>query len=567
MRSNTTKLIGLASLCALALLYFYRYQRAKISPVLREESYSSRSIEVAQVKSGAYYDNYEVLFEEALYHAKLQKGAKVQLEPGDICLANFKLLPLPKQSHPEAFNYGDFLLKRGFRGQMQISKALVYAKADGSLNAIKNFRRGLAENIESWPWSSSEKALFKALFLGIKSGISKELKGAFQGAGIMHLLAVSGLHLGIIYLLLNSFTKFLRAFPGGRFWQFAILLLGIWSFVFLTGAGASVLRAATMFTFMGFGQLLRRKTNGLRPVLASALFLLWFKPLLIHDLGFQLSYAAVIGILILVPIFNAFHLSKNRILKNLEQIVYVSLAAQIFTAPLSLYYFEQFPSYFLIANLLILPIMPLLMYGGLALLLIDHFFIVDRLKEIYLYLLKLIEFIGRFVADLPGALLDVSISQYQATGLCVLYLLLILFRKLDFQKRLKLIAVYWILFSLGSLGFKTFDQPCFILYGKTDTKLDLVWQGQIYTDIIRSSHACFQEHYFLRETEGGLLRLDSKFLDGPAYIGPFSAKSKIPEDARYLIQRAEKPNEQLKTKVANRKLKILWLDEGFLKLP
>ncbi|MGB0979698.1 MAG: ComEC/Rec2 family competence protein, partial [Croceimicrobium sp.] len=496
-----------------------------------------------------------------------QKGAKVQLAPGDICLARFKLLPLPKQSHPEAFNYGDFLLKRGFRGQMQISEALVFAKADGALNAIKNFRKGLAENIELWPWSASEKALFKALFLGIKSGISKELKGAFQGAGIMHLLAVSGLHLGIIYLLLNSFTKFLRAFPGGRFWQFAILLLGIWSFVFLTGAGASVLRAATMFTFMGFGQLLRRKTNGLRPVLASALFLLWFKPLLIHDLGFQLSYAAVIGILVLLPIFNAFHLSKNRILKNLQQIVYVSLSAQIFTAPLSLYYFEQFPSYFLIANLLILPIMPLLMYGGLALLLIDQFFIADRLKEIYLYLLKLIEFIGRFVADLPGALLEISISQYQATSLCVLYLLLILFRKLDFQKRLKLIAAYWILFSLGSLGFKTFDQAYFILYGNTKIKLDFVWQGQIYTDIKKASPTNFQEQYFLEETEAGLLRLDSKFLDGPAYIGSFSAKSKIPEDARYLIQRTDRPSEQLKTKVTNGELKILWLDEGFVKLP
>lgn len=213
--------------------------------------------------------------------------------------------------------------------------------------------------------SGREFAVVSALLLGYREYLDDDLRREFAGAGAMHVLCVSGLHVGIIFMVLKNFFTFLCRLPGGMLLRTICILLFIWLYAAITGFSPSVLRASVMFSFVAVGQSFRRPTNIYNTLAASAFVLVLIDPYIITMIGFQLSYLAVISIVALQPPLYKLIKVKNKLLDKAWSIVTVSIAAQLATGPLALYYFNQFPNYFLITNLVVIPLAGSIIYVSL----------------------------------------------------------------------------------------------------------------------------------------------------------------------------------------------------------
>lgn len=217
----------------------------------------------------------------------------------------------------------------------------------------------------------NEYAVASALLLGAKSSLDSTLKNAYADTGAMHVLAVSGLHVGILIIILGWLLSFLEKLGNKGKRLRALLLLGfLWLFALLTGASASVLRASTMFSFLLLGQVLGKSMNVYNSLAASAFILLCFDTNLLYQVGFQLSYLALLGIVYFYPKIYQFWTVEFYLGDKIWQGIAMSLAAQLATTPLSLYYFNQFPTFFWLSGLVVSAFAGILLGLGLALLLV-----------------------------------------------------------------------------------------------------------------------------------------------------------------------------------------------------
>ena len=243
-------------------------------------------------------------------------------------------------------------------------------------------------------------AVVAAMALGDKSTLTQELKDVYSVTGASHILALSGLHLGIIYTLLSLFVF-------SRRWQMLsqmVIILSIWCFVFLVGMSTSVVRSAVMLSAYALLSLGHRDKMSVNTLAFTAIVMLIISPMSLFDIGFQMSYMAVLAILLFTPlmegVFTAEHLMSHRVVRWLWGMVVVSLSAQIGTAPLIAYYFGRFSCYFLLTNFIVIPAAMLILYLSLVVLLMPSlayilFNIVVALNSL---LLKM--------ASIPGASID-----------------------------------------------------------------------------------------------------------------------------------------------------------------
>ena len=311
---------------------------------------------------------------EAKLMVYLQKSVEARsLKFGDRIWLNTRLNELEPPGNPYEFDYKNYLNLKGIAWQ---------AYADSSRWWISTSQIGFSlirfshqwqdfflEKINQWRLRERETAVSKALLLGFREDIDQELMKAYSSAGAMHVLAVSGLHVGIIYLMLAKALFFLQGKAWRRGLKLLLLIVFLWGYALLTGLSASVVRAATMFSFVAVGQLFNRHTSIYNTIVVSAFFLLLIKPTYLFEVGFQLSYAAVFGIVWLQPrMERLLPALPTRLLRGLWAITTVSIAAQLATFPLGLYYFHQFPALFLISNILVIPLVSILMYYGIGLL-------------------------------------------------------------------------------------------------------------------------------------------------------------------------------------------------------
>ncbi|WP_300660575.1 ComEC/Rec2 family competence protein, partial [Fluviicola sp.] len=210
----------------------------------------------------------------------------------------------------------------------------------------------IAQNMRSW-LPESVSGIGVALLLGNKAGIDPEVLDSFSNTGAMHVLAVSGLHVGIILIIFQTILGFFSKWISKK--QaiiFSVVL--IWGFGLLSGASPSVIRAVVMFSILTLGQLLSRKNNGMNNLLLSAVVLLMYDPYYLFDIGFQLSYVALIGIFLFQnPVYQLIHI-KPKWLDWLWKGSAIGIAATIATTPFMLYWFHQFPNYFLLSNIVVM---------------------------------------------------------------------------------------------------------------------------------------------------------------------------------------------------------------------
>lgn len=294
----------------------------------------------------------------------------MRLKTGDKIILKTTLQTVRAPKNPGEFNYKKYLNNHYIKHTCFVSEGQWKLVTEGSSYNI--FRLAgeaqlyLISLLRKCNMSHSELGVTEAILTGYKAGLPDEVRQSYSSTGVMHVLAVSGLHTGIIYLL---FSFLLKAFDKKR--QLRILkaifiISALWCFAFITGLPSSVMRAATMFSFIALGKAIDRKSNIYNTIALSAFILLCVDPMNIMDVGFQLSYLALLGIISFFPILYHLWFTKYYLLDKIWALICISIAAQLATFPLCIYYFHQFPNLFIITNLPVIPLVTIILYAGVA---------------------------------------------------------------------------------------------------------------------------------------------------------------------------------------------------------
>jgi competence protein ComEC len=250
-----------------------------------------------------------------------------------------------------------------------------------------------------------ELGLLKAMLLGVKDNLDTTVKNNYIAAGGIHFLAISGLHTGIVFILISFLLhNICRLSKSG--WAFSILSIGLlWTYAIITGLPSSVLRASIILSFIIIGKYYNINVNLYNAIASSAFLILLFDPGSIFSPGFQLSYAAYSSIIYLYPKIYKSIRCKNKILNNIWRISAVSIAAQIGTLPLSIFYFHHIYSYSLLTNLCISVFIPIIIYCGFTSIFISTLIPGETLlSESLSYIIKFVNYIIDNIAHLPGAI-------------------------------------------------------------------------------------------------------------------------------------------------------------------
>lgn len=397
------------------------------------------------------------------------------LEIGNFIQFKNRLGEIPEPKNPHEFNYRKYLIAKGIFHQSYL-KSVEYKKIDDDehlsfLMFADQLKNHLIKTLKANGLIGDKLAITSALLLGYDDEISKELLNAYSATGTLHVLSVSGLHVGLVFLILN----FLIRLPNKRLYNFmkGILMLAcIWFYAALTGLSPSVVRSASMFSFIIIGTIINRKGNIYNTLLASAFIILLFEPILILDIGFQLSYIAVAGIVFFYPFIENWWKTENKWLKKLWQTTAISISAQLVTLPISLFYFGQFPVLFFISNLIIIPLSYVVMFGAMILVIISP---IKWLASAVTYLLSLsVDWMNEITLFLDGfSYLNISDAKINLTETLLFFMLIVFgshfFIKKNFQTGMIsfLTCIILLLFSVKSFFIKHNQLTVYHIKGET----------------------------------------------------------------------------------------------------
>jgi len=451
----------------------YLFVARVTEPIVEKEKTNKAIVEVLSIKGDSAWINTEG---KAIIY--LQKDSLSScIKYGDCLLINTWINEVKPPQNPEEFNYKRYLSNRNIYHQAYIKsgkwKTLSHDNGNKLFAFAFSLRNKFLQIFKENGIVGKEFAVASALILGYRDKLDADLIREYSGAGAMHILCVSGLHVGIIYLILSSLLFFMNRSRYSRISKSIILILLIWFYALLTGLSPSVLRASTMISFIIIGGLLNRYTNIYNTLAASAFLLLIINPFIITEVGFQLSYLAVIGIVLLQPKIYNLWIPDNWILDKLWAITAVSIAAQLFTFPLALFYFHQFPNYFLITNLIVIPLSGFIIYAGILVLLFSAVSWLSGLfANILVLMLKGLNTSVSFIEGLPYSTTHgVSITMIETllfysiiTGLIVFILLN---KRRAFIYAIGLAIILAVSFSIKN--YKRINQRKFIVYNINKT--------------------------------------------------------------------------------------------------
>jgi len=337
----------------------------------------------------------------------LAKDGEAGFNKNSIILFRGRFEEILRFNNPGEFNSQIYWYSKGVRYQgfgshrdTRLLKNIPLHSFDRLLETVRNYSSSI---LDTWI-GLKDSPLLKALLLGDKSDLDSDTKRIFMNTGAMHMLAVSGMHVGLIVLILEQSFKYLFLYRGKQTASVIIVII-LWFYAFLTGFSASVTRAVVMFTVLILTRLFRRTYLPINSLSIAAFFILLWNPLALFDIGFQLSFLAMLGIFTIYPLLqNSFTISYSWV-NTLWQGTAVGLAAQVFTFPLSLYYFHQFPNYFILTNIGVMLCSGLLLGLALALLVVGKIPIISAIIGWILAFLASL-FVGfiAFIETLPGAL-------------------------------------------------------------------------------------------------------------------------------------------------------------------
>ncbi len=346
---------------------------------------------------------------------------------GDIVAVPAKFSAVNSPLNPHQFDYAKYLENQRILRQINIQPGelkILEAESKGLLAFAGKIREKIILELKASELKKEELAIIQALLLGQRQDISKEVYEHYAAAGVIHILALSGLHVGIILLILSRILQPLEKIKNGKTFKVILILLLLWSYAVVAGLSPSIVRAVTMFSFLAVGMQINRRTNALNTLFMSLLVLLLINPHFLLHVGFQLSYAAVFAIILIQPHLYKLHEPNHKVTKYFWGIFTVTIAAQIGVLPLSLFYFHQFPGLFFLSNLLILPFLGIILGLGL---LISFLAIADLLPgfltEIYGWMISTLNNFVSWIASKEEFLFE---DIYFSLLLCLSFYLLIL---------------------------------------------------------------------------------------------------------------------------------------------
>ncbi len=352
------------------------------------------------------------------------------LQYGDKVVISSFLNEPSRANNPHAFDYKQYLSIKNIYLQSYIHSGnwTKIAERTGSpiIHLATDIRHKFLKIFADADMDIQQYDIIAAILLGYDDELDPDLSRSYSVSGVSHILCVSGMHVGIIFMIFsflfqlfdrNKFQRTVRTF---------ILLLIIWLYACITGLAPSVMRAATMFSFVAIAGVINRQTNTYNSLLASMLFLLCINPLIILELGFQFSYLAVFGIVWLQKAIHSLYHPKTKVGEHIWNIIAVSFVAQLFTAPLAILYFHQFPNYFLLANIIVITLTPVIVCLGIAVLVFSFWaFAYKYLSLALMYLIKLMNWSILSIEKSPYSLTEnIYLSPLEVMLVYVFILLL-----------------------------------------------------------------------------------------------------------------------------------------------
>ncbi|APY10214.1 competence protein [Seonamhaeicola sp. S2-3] len=454
------------------------------SHYISEDKDSSQTISfrIREVlKPGNYYNKYvvDVLeVEDTKTKGKtllnIEKDSlfpEIKVDDIYITKTNFKNLIHPL--NPNQFDYKNYLEKKYIYHQLFIknqSLLKVSSKTHTIFGIANNLREFINTKLKPYNFKPNELAIINALFLGQRQDISKAVYSSYTNAGAIHILAVSGLHVGIILLILNFVFKPIERIKNGYFIKTVIIVSILWSFAVIAGLSASVTRAVTMFSIVAIAMNLKRPTNVYNTLAISMLIILLFKPLFIFDVGFQLSYLAVFAIVSIDPLLYNLWKPKYKIVDIYWHTLTITIAAQFGIIPVSLYYFHQFPGLFFISNLAIIPLLGIILgFGILVIILATANILPQFLASIFGCVISAMNSVVSWISNQEAFLFkDIPFSiLYVITSYLIIIALIQLFIKRNYRS-LRFFLITILIFQASVIYTKfQFPENQFIIFHKS----------------------------------------------------------------------------------------------------
>lgn len=338
-------------------------------------------------------------------------SAPAALDYGSQIIINKNLQSIKNSNNPGTFNYERYSAFQDIYYQVYLKPGeyilLIEKKKSWFPEFIFKTRKKIVSILHQYIHGEKESGLAEALLIGYKDDLDKTLVQSYSNTGVVHVVAISGMHLGLIYWLLNLLLKSFSKRKKLRWLKPLLVITGLWLFAILAGGGPSVIRSAVMFTCIVIGESMKRKTSIYNTLAVSAFLLLCYNPFWLWDVGFQLSYAAVLSIVIFMkPIYHWFFI-QNKILDFIWKLTVVTIAAQILTIPVSIYHFHQFPNYFLFTNILAVPLSSLIVLGEILLCAISIIPVIAKFAGIGLHwLIWMMNSFVEHMESLPFSLWD-----------------------------------------------------------------------------------------------------------------------------------------------------------------
>tara|TARA_R110001583_G_scaffold109032_1_gene257690 strand:- start:1821 stop:3860 length:2040 start_codon:yes stop_codon:yes gene_type:complete len=418
-----------------------------IRKVLKSTNYFNKyEAEVLQINS-------EGLTGKILINLR-RDSTNYMLKVDDEIIVNSSILELSNSLNPYSFNYKKYLQNQQIFHQIyveneQFLKIPVTNKS--VIGFAAKFREQVNNSLKKFGFKNDELAVINALLLGQRQDVSSELLESYSGAGAIHILAVSGLHIGVFLLILTILFRPLQQIKNGKIIAGFLIICLLWSYAIIAGLSASVVRAVAMFTAITIGLYSNRPSNVYSALIISMFFLLLFNPNYLFEVGFQLSYLAVFAIVWIQPKLYNLVTPKLWIVNKIWQLLTVSIAAQIGVLPLSIFYFHQFPGLFFASNLIVIPFLGFILTFGiiiislalanlLPLFLADSFIVIIR---------QMNHFISWIANQHYFIIKDISLSIFLMVAI---YLFIFLFLKWTERKcYYRVIIVFVSLISLQSI--------------------------------------------------------------------------------------------------------------------
>ena len=442
----------------------------------------------------------------ALY---FEKGIQARrLEYGDIIGFEFRPKAIPSNTNPYAFDFASFMKHKGIsRSQYLTGKQWKYIEEKPKSNlrkATSDLQKHLSDQLQSCNLSKNSTLLLRALLLGERQEFPQDLRSYFSAAGLSHVLAVSGLHMGVVASLIYFLFFPLSLFKSCRKLRPLSTLFVLWIYAYITGLSPSAVRACIMASFLLTAEFLDRRNSSLNALFAAAFFMLSYDTNLIFDVGFQMSFSAVTAILLFYSKLNIGGNSPYFVVRWLSSCVAVSIAAQIGALPIAVYYFHTIPLLFLIGNIFVLPLLPVVFGLSFFLLLLSALHIpYDWLGNTIDFLLQYIQQISLHIYKLPWSHIE---SVWLEARYLWLYFICGILSYITVKNRSK--KTLWL--TLGfCIGFLIFDlctykspQPEIIVYdSKKSTVVQLSDKDRCYillSDTLTSGQRVVGEEYRMK---------------------------------------------------------------------